>query len=171
MPLKFKFLLALFAFSYFAYHLFTLHLNLYPWFDEVFFASMAKNFLEFGHLIPEVSKETFYGKQVFIYGPVHFFLEGFSFRVFGFGIFQYRWIVFAFGIVTIITTARLLRLYNISYKNYWLLIVIFSLDPFMNLSMHEGRMDLETITIMLMAIYFLIKGLRMTLHFSFFPEY
>lgn len=160
MSSKVKIFFLLFAFIYLTYHLLTLSSNPLPWFDEVFFASISKNLLEFGTFVPEVSKETLKNEEVYLYGPIHFFLESFSFRIFGFGIFQYRWITFAFGIITILATAALFRLYHPSFKHYALLILLFALDPFMNLSMHEGRMDLPAVAFVLMAVYFLIKGLR-----------
>ena len=165
---KVKFVFLLFASLYLAYHIFTLSSNPLPRVDEVFFASISKSLLEYGTFVPEICRETLNGEEVYLYGPIHFFLESFSFRIFGFGIFEYRWITFAFGITTILSTAVLFRLYHPSFKHYCLLILVFALDPFMNLSMHEGRMNLVAVSFVLIAIYFLIKGLRTERLYYFF---
>src|SRR6478735_4434527 len=149
MPLKAKILLALFFIAYLSFHFYTLDLNPLPWFDEVFFASISKSLSETGNLVPLAYKE-FWSQEILLYGPVHFLLESSSFKLFGFGIIQYRWITFFFGILVVITTVNLLKYYTSSLSLLILLFVSLVLDPFINLSMHEGRMDLVVTFFMLL---------------------
>ena len=141
MPLLARILLISFVVLYVFFHFYTLDLNPLPWIDEVFFASISKAFAETGKLTPLVSYE-FWNEEVLLYGPVHFLIASTSFKLFGFGIIQYRWITLVFGMFTIIVTANLLKYTNLSLRLLLLLVLCFALDPFIILSMHEGRMDL-----------------------------
>ncbi|WMJ72176.1 glycosyltransferase family 39 protein [Cytophagaceae bacterium ABcell3] len=152
-----------FIFSlYLALHLYTLNLNPLPWFDETFFASISLSLAETGKLVPGVTKTIQEGREMLIHGPVYYFLGGLSFEFFGLGIFQFRIINFLFGIGLVFITARIFR--N-RYKDADVslpvfLIATFLLDPFFNLSLHEGRMDLVAAFFVFTCIYLLLKGLE-----------
>lgn len=160
MSLRTILLFAAFLLSCLIFHLYTLDLNPLPWIDEIFFSSISRSLEETGKFIPLVSKEMWHSEEVFIYGPLHFLLGAASFKLFGFGILQYRWITLLCGLFTILATVVLIRLYHPSRRLLLLAAALFLLDPFMNLSMHEGRMDLVTTFFMLVSILFLLKGLR-----------
>jgi 4-amino-4-deoxy-L-arabinose transferase-like glycosyltransferase len=168
MGIKIKAVLFLFLALYLAYHLFTLPLNPLPWFDETFFASISKSYAETGRLIPQIAQEMWQGQEIFIYGPVFFFLESISIHLFGFGIFQYRIVPFLFGILTIIAIFSLLKEYCHTKKWPFLAVVAFSLDPFLNLSMHEGRMDLVAAFFMVMSVLCMAKSGRQHTHLYYF---
>lgn len=60
-----------------AYHLFTLEIQPLPWFDEVYFASIADNFINNGSLVPEIGSYARNGRPALTYGPVYFFLQAY----------------------------------------------------------------------------------------------
>lgn len=168
MPLKVKILFLVFCIGYLCFHFYSLYLNPIPWFDEVYFASISKTFLETGKFIPVISKEMWNGEEVLIHGPIHFMFGSTSFHFFGFGMVQYRFITFFFGILILLASASVLKFYHPSWKNICLLIIIFSLDPFFQLSLHEGRMDLTAVFFMLCGILFLLHGLKNKRNIYFF---
>jgi 4-amino-4-deoxy-L-arabinose transferase-like glycosyltransferase len=155
------FLILLFL-NYSAYHLYTLPLNPLPWFDETFFASISQSVIENGKLMPQISLEMWNGQENKVYGPVFFYLEATPLSVFGFGIFQYRIITFIFGLCTIAATWFLLKEYVSDTRMLMIAIIAFALDPFLNLSMHEGRMDLVSTFFMLGSTVCLVRGLKKT---------
>ena len=152
----YKFALALFISCYVGIHLYLLDVSPLPWFDETYFASIAKSWLESGTLQPKVALADGLTEQP-VYGPIYFWLLGASFKLFGFGIWQLRLVSLLSGFCVIIAAAKLFRLFGASTKLQITLGVILSLDPFFNRSMHEGRMDLLALFFLLMASYFQIK--------------
>jgi hypothetical protein len=160
MGIKIKVILFFFLAAYFAYHLYTLSLNPLPWFDETYFASISRSFAETGNFTPQVSQEVISLKEDYTYGPVFFMLEALSFKTLGFGIFQYRIITFVFGFLTVLATCFFLLLCCHNRKITLLAFTTFLLDPFFNLSMHEGRMDLVAAFFMVLSIVFIIKANR-----------
>lgn len=157
---KIKIPLLIFVLAYFVFHIYTLPLNPLPWFDETFFVSIAINFAEKGNFIAEVSKEMWNEQEIFYHGPVFYFLQSLSYKVFGFSIVTFRWIPFVFGIFTVLATGIILRYFYPSITLFLLLVITFSLDPFLNLSLHEGRMDLIAVFFMLFSVIFLLKGIK-----------
>jgi 4-amino-4-deoxy-L-arabinose transferase-like glycosyltransferase len=154
-----KILLLLFFVAYLVYHFYTLVISPLPWFDETYFVSISKSFAETGKFVAEVSKEMGRKEERFTYGPVFFLLQAMSYKIFGFSIISFRWISLVFGFLTVIMTAIISRRFNSSPKVFILLIVLFLLDPFLNMVLHEGRMDLVAIFFMLVSIHLLFKGI------------
>ena len=151
--LKLPFLICLFF--YLCYLFFSIELQPMPWYDETFFASMAHNYWLHGTLVPEIAATVMHQNQVFIYGPVYCVLTGLSFDCFGFGVWQFRIVTMIFGLAVILIMMLLKkRLVKQSWGTWDMVWVIILLtDPFFNLSLHEGRMDLVALFFMLMAIY------------------
>jgi len=167
MSLKSKFLLGAFLLLYLLFHLLTLTSNSLPSFDEVFQASISKSFAETGKLIPGNCKETWNAKEDVLNGPVLPLLGSFSFKLFGFGIFQFRIIGFVFGILLIISIALLLRLFISSEKWLLVLAILLSLDPVINRSFGHINTDLISIFFLLTSLLFLIRGQREEKNYQF----
>ncbi|MFN6944604.1 MAG: ArnT family glycosyltransferase [Cytophagaceae bacterium] len=147
---------------YLAFHLYTLNLFPLPWFDETFFASIAYNFAETGRFVPGTASVIMEDRELFLHGPLYYLMGAISFKLFGFGVFQFRIINFLFGLALIFLTARLFRSqYKASDLSIPLfLLATFLLDPFTNLVLHEGRMDLVAMFFIIACIFILLKGLE-----------
>lgn len=148
-----KHLFLFFLACYFIIHLTSLAIFPLPWFDEVFFASMTDNFINDTRFFPEVSWFAFEKNEGVTYGPIYFILNSFFVQLFGWNAFSLRLLNFLCGIFSIIISFKLLKKEQIS----WLLIFVFLLDPFFNIGLHEGRMDLVALFFALTSIYYLQK--------------
>ncbi|WP_154658491.1 hypothetical protein [Eisenibacter elegans] len=142
-------LIALVWVGYFGLQLFLLPYSPLPWFDEVFFADMSYQFWQKGSLSPSVAVF----RPLYIYGFVHFGLSAAMFELLGFGIVSYRLSCYLGALAVLYLLARLLhRERPLSWSWYaWALLVVL-LDPFFNLSMHEGRMDLLALALWLAGL-------------------
>ncbi|HEY8400457.1 MAG TPA: glycosyltransferase family 39 protein [Cytophagaceae bacterium] len=141
-------------------HILTLPFNPLPWFDETYYASIALNFIKEATFVPQVAFHARDGKEVLTYGPVYFFLTGLSFKLFDFGLIQFRIVNLLFGFFTIALFYKILTIITENrYQSSTLLVftLAFALDPFLNLSMHEGRMDITSLFFILGAFYFILK--------------
>jgi 4-amino-4-deoxy-L-arabinose transferase-like glycosyltransferase len=148
----------LFIFLYLAYHLYTLGIAPLPWFDETFFASISLSFLKTGTFVPGVTKTVQGHIECLLHGPVYYYLTALSFKVFGFGIFQFRLINLLSGFLLVgLTIYVFQKIYRPINKTIPLfLAIVFLLDPFFNMVLHEGRMDLLTTSFALLSAYFLV---------------
>ncbi|MBO9698813.1 MAG: glycosyltransferase family 39 protein [Sporocytophaga sp.] len=142
-----------------AYHLFTLEIQPLPWFDEVYFASIADNFISNGSFVPEIASYARNGRPALTYGPVYFFLTGLSMKLFGFGIGQFRIIALLSGLLCVRLTYSIVKsqVPAESWK-YKILIISILTDPFFSLAFHQGRMDLTALCFCLVAIFYFLKG-------------
>lgn len=146
--------LLILAILYVLIQCFTLSYQPLPWFDETYFASIAENFIRTGLLTPRVAVF----EEVKIYGFVYFFCTGLSMKILGMSIWSFRIVNFCAGLgcLWIITQLSKNSITNSPFKNL-LLISLIALDPFFNLSLHEGRMDLMALFFMLVAYNFIYK--------------
>lgn len=160
MRTKYKLWLFFFIPVYLAYHLYTLDLNPLPWFDEVYYASMAQNVVQEGEFVAGAVHDARDGQEDLSYGPLHLLLTGYSMQVFGAEIFVFRLAEFVFGLLCLCMTLLLFRLFNPDTWMSALLVMAMALDPFFQLSLHEGRMDLAATFFALSSIYFLLKAFR-----------
>ncbi len=142
-----------------AYHLFTLEIQPLPWFDEVYFASVADNFINNGSFVPEIASYARDGRPALTYGPVYFFLTGLSMKFFGFGIGQFRIVALLSGLLCVRLTYSIVKsqIPAESWK-YKILIISILTDPFFSLAFHQGRMDLTALCFCLIAIFYFLKG-------------
>lgn len=142
-----------------AYHLFTLEIQPLPWFDEVYFASIADNLINNGSFVPEIASSARNGRPALTYGPVYFFLTGLSMKFFGFGIGQFRIIALLSGLLCVRLTYSIVKsqVSSESWK-YKILIISLLTDPFFSLAFHQGRMDLTALCFCLVAIFYFLKG-------------
>ncbi|MBI4945066.1 MAG: glycosyltransferase family 39 protein [Bacteroidetes bacterium] len=151
---KKKILFLLFAIAYVSYHLFTLVISPLPWFDETFFASISRSYLELGLFQAKVAMVWSYAKNILAYGPVYFWLTSFSIKIFGFGIFQFRIVCLLFGFAMLFLFYRLLP----SQANKLIFLALFSLDTIVHSGMHSGRMDTMAVSFLLLCIYFFLRS-------------
>ncbi len=142
-----------------AYHLFTLEIQPLPWFDEVYFASIADNFINSGSLVPEIASYARNDRPALTYGPVYFFLSGLSMKLFGFGIGQFRIIALLSGLLCVRLTYSIVKSqFAVESWKYKILIISILTDPFFSLAFHQGRMDLTALCFCLFAIFYFLKG-------------
>jgi len=153
---KWTYLLIIYAILYIAIHLYTLSISPLPWFDETYMASIAQEFITTGNLFPKVAQVRQMDQEL-IYGPVYFLISGLFIKSFGLAIFPYRLTAFLSGLLVIWISTRLFKLIHHASPLLYAFIVVLSLDPFLNRSMHEGRMDLLALFFVLQASwYFLV---------------
>lgn len=153
-----KFIFWIVLLIYFVIQYLTLSYSPLPWFDETFYASIAKSFIETGELTPKVA----IFKPEKMYGFVYFALTGFSLQTFGFGIWQFRIVNVFAGLTCILLTYKLLRILHpkISFKKSRFLILLIALDPFFYLCLHEAKADMTAIALMLSGLYFWLIFLK-----------
>ena len=145
------------AIFYIVFHFFMLAYQPLPWFDETYFANIAMNFIEKGTLTPTVAVF----EEVKIYGFVYFLLTGLSIKLLGLGIWSFRIVNLMMGLGCLRLLLRIFNNISSTHKNTALLILfLMAFDPFFNLSLHEGRMDLTALFFMLLAYYFTQLSLR-----------
>ncbi len=142
---------------YLIIHLTTLSHFPLPWFDEVFFASITESFSQSGTFYPNVSFFAFKNREVITYGPIYFLLNNLFIELFGINTFSFRIVNFVCGVLCIWISLKILKLKDSSHSS-WLFIFIFLLDPFFNIGLHEGRMDLVALLFSLLSILFLFKS-------------
>jgi 4-amino-4-deoxy-L-arabinose transferase-like glycosyltransferase len=157
-PVKIAF--SFLALLYIAFHLVTLSYSPLPWYDETYFASMALNFIDHHSFIPMIAYHAKVLKEDLAYGPVYFILTGLSFKLFGFGIFQFRIVNLLFGFLLIWLLLEILRIYHFSKTTILIITTAFMLDPFLQLSLHEARMDLVTLALMLSSAFIILRSME-----------
>lgn len=145
-----------YAIFYIIIHLYTLSISPLPWFDETYMASIAQAFIETGELKPQVALVRKMNQEL-IYGPVYFAITGTFIKFFGLKIIPFRITAFVSGLLVMLTAGKLFRMYFSNIKLLGTFIICLSLDPFLNRSMHEGRMDLLALFFVLVASVYLIK--------------
>ena len=145
------------GFVYLLVSLYTLSSNPLPWYDETYMASLSKSFLEKGELIKQVAYYTDNPKVDLRFGPVYFLFTSLSFKLFGIGIFQFRIVAYLSGLLAMVFTVKIFRIYSQSIFLSCLLGLLLIYDPFYFRSMREGRMDLMALSFILAAVFFLLK--------------
>lgn len=144
-------------------HIYTLNLYPLPWFDETYMASIAKEFYETGKFTKRVAYHAHQQKEEFIYGPFYFLVSSFVFKLFGFGMTQFRSIALLSGILVQISSFLILRKFVKQNVTLLLMSLVFMLDPFYFRCMHEGRMDLT-------ASFLILSGI-IVFHFAITKKY
>lgn len=141
-------------------HVFTLTFSPLPWFDEVFFADISKNFSEGKGLklliAPEIS---IMGQEVLVYGPVYFFLQAIPIYFFGLEKFIFRLVCFLGGVLSIFFLGEIFRFFSKNMKTSWVWILVLC-DPMFFSSSHGGRMDLWALAFLLAAISFYLSWIK-----------
>jgi 4-amino-4-deoxy-L-arabinose transferase-like glycosyltransferase len=153
-----KILSVFLALLYIGFHVVTLSSNPLPWYDETYFVSITRNLTDHGTFFPMVAYHAKVLKEDFSYGPLYFMFTGISFKLFGYGIFQFRIVNLLFGFLLIWLFSKILRFYNYSRSTMFIITAALLLDPFLNLALHEARMDLVTLALMLSSSFLLLKS-------------
>lgn len=122
-----------------------------PWFDEVYFASITDAFLNGEGFLPKVAATMQHQETTAAYGPIYFWLIAFSVKVFGFNPFGIRIIALLAGILSVLLSYKLLSKH--SSKAIALFgVALLSFDPFWNVCLKQGRMDM-------LCVAFILGGL------------
>lgn len=142
--------------SYVLFHLLSLNKSPYPWFDETFMVSIAKDWAEHSTFTAQIANTAFRGTEVFIYGPVYFLINGFIFKIVGITIFNARIVCllayFAFAFVG----WKILRELKMSVATQWVWIIGILTEPNLSVLAHQGRMETLVILFLFLSFYFLI---------------
>ncbi|MBX2844410.1 MAG: glycosyltransferase family 39 protein [Flammeovirgaceae bacterium] len=148
-------------------HIYTLNLYPLPWFDETYMASIAKEFYETGKFTKRIAYHAHEQKEEFIYGPFYFLISSLVFKVFGFGMTQFRSIAFISGILVQISAIVFLKKFVKQKSTILLMSIFFMLDPFYFRCMHEGRMDLTASFLMLSGTILFLSAIPKKHYFYF----
>ena len=130
----------------------TLPISPMPWFDEVYFASITESYLDTGEF--KLGINPLRAKQELTYGPIFFFIQGVSFQLLGFGVFQARLPGFISGLGIALLMHRLLRGWGVSKGLASSVVITLLADYMFGRGMHSGRMDL-------IAVFFVFVSLLM----------
>lgn len=155
----------IFLAGYICYQLYSLDLQPMPWFDETFFASIAHNFWLKGTFVPEIAATAMEQKPVLLYGPIYFILTSLSFKLLGFGIWQFRIVQLLFGFIVVFLILKI-KNQSLNQKSFvkmdlfWASLLLC--DPFFNLILHEGRMEFVALTFILISICLIYKSFLKT---------
>lgn len=152
-----KILLLGFLLLYLGYHLYTLDLYPLPWQDDTTFASMSLSWEKTGKFYCPVAHDARDYKEVLHYGPLYFMLGGTLFKLFGVSIWVFRLLSFAGGLFSAYYLFRLIKAQEQGYIPL-LACLIFLIDPFVQLSMHEGRMDLLATGLSLASVFYALQA-------------
>jgi 4-amino-4-deoxy-L-arabinose transferase-like glycosyltransferase len=143
------------AFGYVVLHLVTLDRSPTPYFDDTFFASVTDALRSTGELRLEISP-LYFGKPVYIYGPLYFAAAAGVLEVLGFGSFQFRLIALSFGLGIIWLLYKLLRVGGASHGMGLVICALLAIDPTFYKSLHSGRMDSMALFLLLLSLYLVL---------------
>lgn len=135
------------------------------WYDEVCMASESLSFFKTGEIKLTANPHVLSG-EVLHYGPLYFICTALSFKLFGFGIFQFRIVAWLFGMLIAYLLAFKTKMGE-KYSAYLFLLLILSDVTFLKAS-HNGRMETLAIVFIVAAFIMTFHSRKRTLsHFSF----
>lgn len=140
-------------------HFITLSIYPLPWFDEVFMASVAQNYLEEGTMIPDVVQLTRGSHESISYGPVYFLFTGLAIHLGDIGPGVFRLVGLLAGVGSVILLGFIVYDFTKNRLLSYVLPLLLLLDPFFSLSMHQGRM--ETLVVFLVLAAFRVYQLKL----------
>ena len=152
------------AFLVILWHIATLAYNPLPWFDETFFASIAKSLAEGRGFLSDISPLQTGEREVLSYGPVYFSLTALSFNLFGISAFTFRIVALVFSALSIVATGLIMRQVNVSHILRRTIIILMIFDNMIRINSHTGRMDMVAMFFVLMAFYFYLSKQHQTRH-------
>ena len=122
------------------------------WFDEAFFANIAFNLAQGKGLVLDLIPLYFKG-EIYLYGPIYFYLQSFLINSFGLQEFIFRLPNLISAYLTIFLLVNILRQHSIS-RPYWILFVIAAtVDVSLNRNLVSGRMDMLAVVFATSALY------------------
>ena len=142
-------------FSLLLLNLFTLGISPLPWTDEVVFADIVNNYIQFGKLNLNVVPQ-FLNGEVYVYGPVYFIMQKFFIyaafmTAYSFRLLNYLFSIIVFGQFYFITKPYL------NLKNFLILTLLLASDAVYIANSHSGRMDLIVLSFALFAFQFITQ--------------
>src|SRR6478609_2529130 len=162
-----KILIISFFLLFIGYHLYTLDLYPLPWEDDTTFASISLSFEKMGAFFCPVANDARNYKEVLHYGPLYFILGGTLFKFFGVSIWVFRLLSLAGGLFCAYYLFLLIKQQEQGYIPL-LATILFLIDPFVQLSMHEGRMDLLATGFALASVFYAFEGKNKNKFLSYF---
>ncbi|MCX6272535.1 MAG: glycosyltransferase family 39 protein [Bacteroidetes bacterium] len=149
-------LLFLIILVYVAYHLLTLTRSPVVWLDEAGLHNLSMDFFRHGTLYQTNDPSFLNGKQILFYGPLFFVMQSFNFLLFGNDIFQYRLLplLAGFGVLILVFLMLKGKRAKPALTDYLILLAL-AVDPFVNSSLHKGRMDLPSLFFLMASFYIL----------------
>lgn len=162
-----KILIIGFLLIFIGYHLYTLDLYPLPWEDDTTFASISLSFEKTGTFFCPVAHDARNYKEVLHYGPLYFILGGTLFKLFGVSIWVFRLLSLFGGLFCAYYLFRLIKQQEQGYIPIFAAL-LFLLDPFIQVSMHEGRMDLLATGFSLASVFYALEGKNKNKLLSYF---
>lgn len=164
-PLPLKVYISLFSILFIiSLQLFCIEMSPLPWFDETFFASIARSLSIDGKLVPGVSASVMNHEPALAYGPVYFVFTALSFKVLGFGIWQFRIVNLLAGFVAVflalVIKNQIVKAEKLFTRDdiFWYLLLIS--DIYWNFNLTGGRMDMTALCFVLSAAVCFNQGTK-----------
>ncbi len=131
-----------------------------PWFDEVYFASVAESFAADQSFVPQIASVAREGEEALSSGPLYFVLTAGSIKLFGLGPASVRIIGLLFGIMSLVIFGRILLYLRVDPGLTLLGVLLLASDPFYSNGWHSGRPDTPAIFFFLLSLFYLMSGIR-----------
>ncbi len=154
----FRIALILIGVCYVLFHLLSLNKSPYPWFDETFMVSIAKDWAEHGTFRAQIADTAFRGTEVLIYGPVYFIVNGAIFKLFGITVFNARIVCLLAYFASVFVGWKILQRLQLSIAAQLVWIIGILTEPNLSVLAHQGRMETLVILFLFLSFYFLIKA-------------
>jgi len=145
------------ALAYLVYHVVTLARSPMPWSDETYFASISHSLIDGLGFEVEVCPLCYDFESGKLYGPVYFWFTSLVWKVFDFGIFQFRVVSLVFGLLSLLLAAWLLKGQGASMRSVQLFLVLLGFDTNFGRSFHGGRMETCALFFILAAMVGFLK--------------
>jgi 4-amino-4-deoxy-L-arabinose transferase-like glycosyltransferase len=133
------------------------------WFDEVFMASISHSLVNGNGFSLEIHS----GQQIFIYGPVYFFLTGISFLIGGVNAFTFRIINLIFAFFTVLIIYNIMGKLKIKEIVKRLIVLMFLIDVIFSQNSHSGRMEFVATCFTLLCFFYYLKDKLTTSDYCF----
>ena len=135
-----------------------------PWFDEVYFADITHSVLQDNTLTLNVLLSP---EKALIYGPVYFYTQKVVLSFLGFGMWQFRILNIAAGILLLIIFWIIAKKLNISKLNICILIALIAFDSRFIFNMASGRMDLLALALFMIGWFLFQNNINRTFFLIF----
>jgi 4-amino-4-deoxy-L-arabinose transferase-like glycosyltransferase len=139
------------------WYVLTLAYSPLPWLDEIFFASITKSLISGKGFIVAIDPLINSGNESLTYGPIYFMFTTLVWKLFGFGIVQFRIVNLVFSGLTILLFYLIQK--ELGIKKWIVRIATFLLmfDIMFVQNAHSGRMDFVALFFALITYFIYFK--------------
>lgn len=141
-----------------------------PWCDEAWFASSAVNLVRNGFMgCTNLVYSQSLDQYTYWQPPLYFLTEALTFKIFGVGLFQVRFISVFFGLIGLIAIYYMAKeLFDNDRKLVLLSTMLVGTDLFYLIGASDGRMDMMAASLSLIGFSLYITLRKKHLHWAFF---